>query len=251
MRYNGKNLRALLSDHQKWILTHGKEGSCAEFAFCELERVDLSNTYLSMANFFGARLIDVNFTNADLSKANFSQTNIQRAVFDDACLYRTIFTDASIGIKSALFANTTEAVFTDSHMEIESNVQLEIPINCPSSGSFIGWKKAHVIHRGDPAMKNCITEGIVKLLIPEDAKRTSSVSRKCRCSKAIALDVQERDGSPIKDCKWICSWYDPDYEYKVGDTLFPKEPFNSNRWEECSSGIHFFIDRMDAVHYIL
>lgn len=47
---------------------------------------------------------------------------------------------------------------------------LNIPLACPDTGSFIGWKKASGL--------------IVKLLIPSDAKRLSATGRKCRCNKA-------------------------------------------------------------------
>lgn len=251
MRYNGKNLSKLLLEHQKWVLSRGEKGSCADFAFCLLENVDLSNKCLPMANFFGATLIDVNFTNANINKANLSQTHIQRAIFDYASLYRTIFTNARIGIQSAMYADMTETVFTNSWMDIESDVQIKLPINCPSSGSFIGWKKANIAYPKSEQKEAHISQGIVKLLIPEWAERTSSVNRQCRCDRAIVLDVQDTGGASIVDYDYIFSAHDLHYKYTVGDTLLPRDSFDTNRWHECSSGIHFFIDRMDAVDYII
>lgn len=50
-----------------------------------------------------------------------------------------------------------------------------IPINCPSDGAFVGWKK--------------VQDKLIKLLIPEDAKRCSATTYKCRCDKAQVLAI--------------------------------------------------------------
>ena len=55
---------------------------------------------------------------------------------------------------------------------------------CPTEGSFIGYKK--IITFTPEGFKR---EAIVKLQIPEDAERTRSTFRKCRCDKAIVLSI--------------------------------------------------------------
>ena len=113
-----------------------------------------------------------------------------------------------------------------------------VPFACPDSGAFTAWK-------------TCASENgrvIVKLLIPVDAKRLSSTGRKCRASKAEVLEIQTLDGKPLENVKaW--SMYDINFTYEVGKTVEPKEPFCDNRWHECESGIHFFINRQEAVNY--
>ena len=106
-------------------------------------------------------------------------------------------------------------------------------LQCPIEGSFIGWKKCDGY--------------IVKLKICEDAERSSSTSLKCRCSKAEVLEIQNLDGS-VADITEICSNYDKNFIYKVGETIEVKD-FDKCRWNECSTGIHFFIDRNMAVIY--
>ena len=103
---------------------------------------------------------------------------------------------------------------------------------CPD-GEFVGYKKAG--------------GKIVKLLIPEDAKRSSATTLKCRCSKAKVLEIQEIDGSP-SEVKDVLSKFDNDFIYRVGETVFV-EDFDDNRWNECTTGIHFFISRDTAVSY--
>lgn len=104
---------------------------------------------------------------------------------------------------------------------------------CPEEGSFIGFKKAG--------------GKIVKLQIPKSAKRSSATTRKCRCSKAKVLSITEPDGSDSGITE-ICSDRDESFIYKVGETVSVSD-FDENRWYECSTGIHFFITRDEAVRY--
>ena len=106
-------------------------------------------------------------------------------------------------------------------------------LQCPESGEFIGYKKA--------------SGKIVKLLICEDAKRSSATSRKCRCSKAKVLEIQNINGS-LSEKNEVSSDRDANFIYKIGEIVEVKD-FNNNRWDECSSGIHFFITRSEAVNY--
>ena len=104
---------------------------------------------------------------------------------------------------------------------------------CPEEGSFIGYKKAN--------------GHIVKLRITEDALRSSATSRKCRCSKAEVLSITTLDGED-DGLTSIPSNYDSDFIYRVGTTV-EVEDFETDRWDECAAGIHFFITRQEAVQY--
>jgi hypothetical protein len=104
---------------------------------------------------------------------------------------------------------------------------------CPTDGSFIGWKKA--------------SGYIVKLQIPEDARRSSAGCEKCRCDKAYVVEIQNIDGSNA-DIGMICSDHDENFVYAVGATVEVSD-FDDDRWNECAPGIHFFIDRRAALEY--
>ena len=104
---------------------------------------------------------------------------------------------------------------------------------CPTDGSFIGWKKA--------------SGYIVKLQIPEDARRSSAGGEKCRCDKAFVVDIQNFDGTNA-DIETVCSDHDENFVYAVGATVEVSD-FDDDRWNECAPGIHFFIDRRAAVEY--
>lgn len=135
-----------------------------------------------------------------------------------------------------------------------------IPMACPDTGPFIGWKKCSITVEdySDDIIPtqfrryngHVIKRVIVKLLIPEDAKRSSGFSRKCRCDKAVVLEIQTIDGNPLDDNIAAYSIYDPSFKYVKGETVVPKEPFCEDRFEECASGIHFYINRTEAVNYI-
>lgn len=106
-------------------------------------------------------------------------------------------------------------------------------MTCPEEGEFIGYKK-------------CAKEKIVKLLIMEEAKRSSATSRKCRASKVKVLEITNIENT--KKYEMAKSQYDSDFIYKIGETIEVKD-FDEDRWEECSAGIHFFITREEAVQY--
>ena len=94
-------------------------------------------------------------------------------------------------------------------------------------GDIIGWKKC-----GDGV--------IVKLCIPESAKRSHAFGRKCRAEFADVLEVLGADvgiGS-----------YDKKTEYRAGQRVLP-DKWDENWQEECSNGIHFFITREEAENY--
>ena len=104
---------------------------------------------------------------------------------------------------------------------------------CPEEDEFIGWKKA--------------SNKIIKLKIPKDALRSSATSRKCRCNKAKVLEIYNFDGTVAEE-REVRSDYDNDFIYTVGKTIKVKD-FDTDRWNECSTGIHFFINRQEAINY--
>ena len=108
------------------------------------------------------------------------------------------------------------------------------PICCPESGSFTAWKKV----RGDY---------IVKLEVAETAMRSSAYGRKCRCSEAKVLAIENADGSEA-NVKEVRSKHDANFVYRVGE-IVRVENFDTDRRNECAPGIHFFITRQEAVDY--
>ena len=108
-----------------------------------------------------------------------------------------------------------------------------IMMACPEEGSFIAFKK-------------CRDDRIVKLEILADAKRSSATGRKCRCDKAKVLSIS--DINRFQEFNDAISKHDLSFVYKVGE-IVSVEDFCDDRWNECASGIHFFITRQEAVEY--
>ena len=150
---------------------------------------------------------------ADLSRADLSGANLSGAY-----LYMADLSGANLYMADLSGADLSGAI---------------CPLSCPDTGAFVGWKKA----------VGCI----VKLKITEDAKRSSATSRKCRCSKAEVLSLEHFDGTPYEDIQ-TTSQRDSSFIYRVGETVEVPD-FDENRWNECSTGIHFFITRQEAVDY--
>ena len=109
------------------------------------------------------------------------------------------------------------------------------PLACPENGAFIGYKK-------------CRAELIVKLEVLETAKRSSAFGRKCRCSAARVLAIENADGTD-SGLTEIASGYDIDFIYKIGEIVSVAD-FDEDRRNECAPGIHFFITRQEAVDYV-
>ena len=177
----------------------------------DLSEADLIGANLTRANLSGANLIGAYLSGANLRGANLSGADLRRADLRGADLRGADLSGADL---------------------IGAN--LNYPIACPEEGSFVAFKK-------------CRDNTIVKLLIPEDAKRCSATSRKCRCNKAIVLSIEDTNGHIMElDC--VASKHDQTFIYRVGETASVCD-FDENRWNECAPGIHFFITREEAINY--
>ena len=182
----------------------------------------------------GADLRYADLRYADLRGANLFRADLRGANLRDACLC-----DANLYGACLLGADLRDADLRGANLSELTVAQTSI---LPDEGDIIGWKKALALD-GAPI--------IVKLLIPSDAKRSNSTGRKCRANKARILDLQDlqdRQGNSLPPDTTAYSSFDPDFTYKKGETVHV-EDFDTNRWNECAPGIHFFITRIEAVEY--
>lgn len=173
----------------------------------------IQNALLQKIDLSYANLRGVNFYKKwDLNNINFSNAD-----FKNVRVYRADFSGA-----------------------ILNNVK-NLNTNCPKEGEFIGYKKGFV--GKVPYARRCI----VKLKILSDSRRSSSTTKKCRCDKALVLEIQNLNGSRSK-YKTAKSLYDINFQYKIGEVVEIKN-FDDRFWVECAPGIHFFMNRDDAVKY--
>lgn len=239
----GDNIEAILKEHGYDCLHDADlryadlrganlHGAClydADLRDAYLGYADLSDAYLGGANLHGADL-----GHADLSDANLSDADLSGADLSDADL-----SDADLSGVDLRYADLSHADLSDAN-----HVQLSIAKTSilPDEGDIIGWKKAWTDDTMPPKSV------IVKLLIPADAQRSNATGRKCRASKARVLDLQDKQGNSLPPDTTAYSGHDTDFTYKKGETIHV-EDFDTNRWNECAPGIHFFITRIEAVEY--
>lgn len=219
----GDNIEAILKEHGFHCL-HG----------ADLRYANLSDAYLS-----GACLHD-----ADLGHADLHGACLRGADLRDADLYRADLRGADLRGADLHGADLRGADLYGADLHRAYDVKLSIAkiSILPDEGDIIGWKKAWTDNEMPP------TPVIVKLLIPADAQRSNATGRKCRASKARVLDLQDKQGNSLPPDTTAYSGYDTDFTYKKGETVHV-ENFDTNRWNECAPGIHFFITRIEAAEY--
>lgn len=203
------------------------------------------NHYINLSNacLRGTRLVCVNCHNADLSGADLTGAILQNSIF-----YKTNFSNANLrkaDLSNGIFdkcdftgADFHEATLTNARLGYAKNIPeyvKDMTRVCPKEGSFIGWKW-------------CMSNKIVKLEIPENAKRSNATSRKCRCSKAKVISIEDIYGKTLDDTMVVNGIFGDKIIYKIGKMAYP-DSFDENNWNECSHGIHFFMTREEAVEY--
>ena len=250
-RITNDELREILDKHRKWV---NEEDSGERAYLCD---ADLRDANLRYVNLRGAYLRGADLSGTDLRGADLSHSELYCADFRNANLSHADLSHASLVDANLISANLKGANLTGAYLR-NANFKFAdlrsadlrnagligadfrgarhddtiLKAQCPEEGSFIAWKKL-------------VGAAIAKLLIPEDAKRSSATSRKCRASKAEVLAIYDKYGVEIKEGR---SGYDYEFIYRVGETVYP-DGWNEDRWSECSNGIHFFMTREEAEEY--
>ena len=215
---------------------------------CDFDRCDMSRVYMVNAIIVNSTFIHTNLTNANLGEAtirncslcwaNFAGANADRVLMDNVLTLKTNFGFAShrlFTLSNVGYADPYDKDYTYKDAIINYNAGM----TCPDTGSFVGWKKAINAKTREVV--------IVKLLITENAKRVGN-ALKCRCSEAKVLGFETIDGKEITDDITVRSWFDQDFIYPKGE-IISVDKFDENRWDVCSTGIHFFINRCEAVNF--
>ena len=211
----------------------------ADLCGAGLRGAGLRDANLCGSNLCGADLRDANLCGSDLCGADLRDANLRDANLRGAKLCGSNLRDAYLCGSDLCGANLRDANLRDANLRGANLRDANLRgaqgtyMACPTDGSFTGWKKA--------------SEYIVKLQIPEDARRSSAGGEKCRCDKAYVAEIQNADGTKA-DIETVCSDYDENFVYAVG-AIVEVPDFDDDRWNECAPGIHFFIDRRAALEY--
>ena len=228
------------------VFEYTKEGNTITETVLEAIRrdADLCDADLCGANLRGANLCGANLRGANLRDADLRGADLRGANLRGANLYGADLCDADLRDANLRDADLRGANLCDADLRGANLYGADLRgtdlrgakgcyLSCPTEGSFIGWKKA--------------SGHIVKLRIPEDARRSSATGHKCRCDKAYVMEIQNMDGTKATE-DTVRSDHDKNFVYTVGATVEVPD-FDDNRWSECAPGIHFFIDRRAAVEY--
>ena len=169
-----------------------------------------------------------NLRGADLRGANLRGANLRGANLRGADLYGADLYGANLRGADLYGANLGGADLGGADLGEKPEEQLWFAeTRILPDGDLIGWKK-------------CCDGVIVKLRIPEAAKRSHAFGRKCRAEYVEVLEVIGGDVG--------ISSHDNKTQYRVGETVRPYS-FSEEWRNECAPGIHFFITRVEAENY--
>ena len=263
-------LKKILDDHKLWLESYARKGECANLRYADLRDIDLTGVNLEGAqlegvNLEGATIENVNLERADLERANLKgaklrgenlrgtyligadlkgadleganliYAHLQNAHLEGANLEGANLRYAAIRGANLVGANLRDAALRGADL---SGANVENAILPPSidnlpEGELIGYKK----------VKGCI----VKLQILADSKRSRATGNKCRCDKALVLAIETPNGTD-SGLKQIVNYNFKPTTYEVGEIVYA-DSWDKDRWNECSHGIHFFLERQRAVNW--
>lgn len=244
MRYSdvrGSCMNGTNMSHSDMRLTNMSHISlcCADMGYSNMSGTDMSHANMSGANISGTNMRGTNMRGANMNGANMS--------YSDMCCADMRYADMGYSNMSYVDMRDADMCYSNmsyvdvrcanmcsagmcganTHNIIYNEATSFFAIQCPEEGSFTGYKKCQ--------------GKLVTLQITEDAERSSATSRKCRCSKAKVISIEDGLTS-------IVSNYDKNFMYVVGEVAEVKD-FDKDRWNECSTGIHFFITKQEAINY--
>ena len=251
----GKRLSDILAEHK----LHAVIISGEDLSYIDFSNITLGlGTIMTNNNFTGSLFKNVKLQFCDLSGSNF--TNVK---FIDSYLIESHFSYCRFDL--AIFENM---IITDTNFKgsiTDKCYYLDTyPLICPKEGSFIAWK---VCTTYTETIDNPIEKDryIVKLEIPEDAKRLSSTTKYGRCDKAKVLGIygiylckdsfnKEVIDDPTQSIESIHAGtriIKGDGKEKIvyttyttGEFVYP-DSFDDDRWNLYTHGIHFYMNLED------
>ena len=198
-------------------------------AGADLRSADLSYADLRSANLRSADLRSANLSYADLSYADLSYADLRSADLRSADLSSADLRSANLSYADLRSANLRSADLRSANLSSAKEID---PLAAAQTS---------IVPGGDLVVFKKLREGICKLLVPAEAKRSNATGRKCRAEFARVLELPE--GVEVGSSKW-----DASFLYRSGEIVRAAN-WCDDRWNECSGGIHFFLTREEAEAY--
>ena len=233
-------MRAISKEELEAAVAHRSPGVRISFREVEIWNMDLTGMDLSNMEFELS-----SFQNTVLDHVNLENSSVENALFDGCSLHGANFTNANLKTASFRYCDLRESNIEGANLfgavleyakfdGIVSNEDTKwFRMHCPETGAFLGYKK-------------CVNDRMVQLLIPADAKRTSATLPSCRCNKAKVLTIKSFDFKENYEEAW--SLVDENFVYRRGQWVEVKD-FNEDRWQDSTTGIHFWMTRQEAENY--
>lgn len=266
--------------NRDWIF-RGNFHECT-FCFCEFDNI------IFLGDFSSCEFDTCSFHNCVFGKGigsegfpvDFSYTYFTNCTVDDCIAINASFRSVGFIASKVFFNNVSicsfyrsdmwgnsvmkigkahDTIFTrmtvsdNSMFDIEEHDGCGLDTVCPETGEFIAYKKILTWSLSDWPSYDGVRQVIAKLIIPASAQRSSALSRKCRASEAVVAGFYEcGTGEPLSD-EYIKthnfgSIHSMHFFYRLGEKVVP-DSYDTNRWHECTNGIHFFMTFKEASNY--
>lgn len=208
--------------------------------------------YYSYLNLMNQDLSEAEFKGLDLSYVLFRSCNLRGTIFSECKFRNSDFAECTVD-ELTLFSYcmidepTMISLFAVENGRINSIlcengsrcVLFKMPLNM--DGEFIGYKIV-VDDNNDPVL--------VTLKIPADAYYFAFINEKCRANKATVVKMEKLNGTPLPDDTiGYSAFYMNKSIYYKGMTVIA-DGFDPRPSEECTRGIHFFLSKEEAIHYV-
>ena len=199
----------------------------------------------SNANFNGADIRNSKFYNCNLSRASFYETRMEGTSMANCNASLARFMRAKMMCMHFMRVNFTHADFTHANLHEATLADCDlsditisydtIGLQDAPEGELVGWGMKH--------------NYLIKMIIPKTAKRSWATTRKLRAEYVIVESIIDTMGGRPVDTIDHYSDHRKGYSatvYTVGQTTMP-DKWDDDRWNECSHGIHFFLDKREAL----
>ena len=225
---------------------------------CSFEYGNVQHTNLQNSTIFSTDASGVRFFGCTFNNSHLTTLGLKNAIADSVSIIASdvsgITTSQLVRVRSVILTRTTlHRCHLCNHKDSTNGIKLiecetigcqvdtgfrECSSCCPTTGEYIAWKFAF-FYDGDNRKV-----AIIKLRIPENAKRVNPLgTEKCRASMARVESIKDEfDRDVIK----AFSWFNPKFEYVVGQTLVVKD-YDDDCRTNCSSGIHHYMSRAVAL----
>ena len=225
---------------------------------CEItENVDVEASHFASFNFIGGKLKNFQFKECHIHSLDLSSQDSSSIVNlkVDQIYIRSSFIDHATFLSDHIKEINVRTSMLNKSVTYDSKLPKIFSERSvgfiPTQQHLTLYKKAKVVCK-DTGKK--IEEVIVKLEVPDDAKRVYCDYGKIRVSKAVTVGFYKLNGKTYilntRQRHTVIAQYDYEYEYEIGKTQKPKEAFEST-FGICGSGIHGFESFKEAVDYIL